>query len=397
MRQADETTAGGHLTFTGWIAGVSARWRLIALTTVGAVALALAATFIIPPVYRSNASFVANSAGGSKLPGGLGGSSALGGIISQFGGSMGGDPSESPVFYVQLLASRKLLTRLLDTRFPDPRTVAASDSAPLISILRIRNADPQRRVELAVKQLSDAVSPGWDAKTNLVWFSVDAQWPELSAQIANEMVGQVGSFNREIRVSRSKSKRAFLQMRRDSAQDALRSAEERQRFFYEQNRGFVSAPSLKFEEQRIRRDVELASDLYVNLDRQLEGARIDEINDAALITVVDTAVAPRKAQWPRYGVLVFSAAALGLLAGLVVAGSAAILADWRRRNPNTWADLRGALRPARPGAVPETREEQPGAPAQQPAFYMGSHANSSALSAVGRSEEPLSPAQRPAV
>ncbi|MDQ3082162.1 MAG: hypothetical protein M3R07_08095, partial [Gemmatimonadota bacterium] len=338
MQQADEATVSDHLTFTTWIAGIVSRWRLVAGLAIGAIVLAIAATFIIPPVYRSNASFVANSAGASKLPGGLGGGSGLGGIISQLAGGVGGDPSESPVFYVQLLASRELLTRLLETRFPNPRTAISRDSATLISILRIRNDDPARRVEVAVKQMSEAISPGWDVKTNLVWFSVDAQWPELSAQIANEVMGLVSSFNREIRVSRSKSKRAFLQMRRDSAQTALRDGEERQRFFYEQNRGFVAAPSLKFEEQRIRRDVDLASDLYINLDRQLEVARIDEINDAALITVVDTAVPPRKAQWPRYGVLLFSAAALGLLAGLTISGSASILGDWRRRNPGTWAD-----------------------------------------------------------
>ncbi len=369
MQQADEAPATGHLTFTAWIAGIVSRWKLIAGLVIGAIVFAVAATFIFPPVYRSNVSFVANSSGASKLPGGLGGS-GLGGLLERFGGSVGGDPSESPVFYVQLLASRELLTRLLETRFPNPRTEALRDSATLISILRIRHDDPARRVELAVKQMSEAISPGWDAKTNLVWFSVDAQWPELSAQIANAVVGLVSSFNREIRVTGSKSKRAFLQMRRDSAQTALRDAEERQRFFYEQNRGFVAAPSLKFEEQRIRRDVDLASDLYINLDRQLEVARIDEINDAALITIVDTAVAPRKAQWPRYGVLLFSAVALGLLAGLTIAGSASILSDWRRRNPGTWADIRSAV-------------------------YMGPHTSSPAASAAARADDSIIAARQP--
>jgi len=249
-----------------------------------------------------------------------------------------------------------------------------------------------------VKQMSEAISPGWDAKTHLVWFSVDAQWPDLSAQIANEVVGLVSSFNREIRVYGSKSKRAFLQMRRDSAQTALRDAEERQRFFYEQNRGFVAAPSLKFEEQRIRRDVDLASDLYINLDRQLEVARIDEINDAALITIVDTAVAPRKAQWPRYGVLVFSAAALGLLAGLTIAGSASILSDWRRRNPGTWAEIRSAVMKPRVGSGQAAPQPVPGSGMNpQPVVYMGPHTSSPSASAATRADESIGTARRPLV
>ena len=397
MQQADEATVSDHLTFTTWIAGIVSRWRLVAFLVVGAIVLAVAATFVIPPVYRSRASFVANSSGSSKL-GALGAGSGLGGLLDKLGGGVTGDPSESPIFYVQLLASRELLTRLLETRFPNPRTANARDSATLISILRIRNDDPLRRVELAVKQMSEAISPGWDAKTNLVWFSVDAQWPDLSAQIANEVVGLVSSFNREIRVYGSKSKRAFLQMRRDSAQTALRDAEERQRFFYEQNRGFVAAPSLKFEEQRIRRDVDLASDLYINLDRQLEVARIDEINDAALITIVDTAVAPRKAQWPRYGVLLFSAAALGLLAGLTIAGSASILSDWRRRNPGTWAEIRSAVMKPRVGSGQAAPQPVPGSGMNpQPVVYMGPHTSSPSASAATRADESIGTARRPLV
>jgi uncharacterized protein involved in exopolysaccharide biosynthesis len=344
---AQPDTASDRLTLTRWLAGVLLRWRIVAGIMVGILLIGLLATFIIPPVYRSNASFVANSSSGAKLNGAGSSSSGLGGIISQLGGGVGGDPSESPNFYVELLASRELLTRVIQSKFPNPRTPNPRDSATLLSIMQIKRADAQRQLEIAVKKIRDVTHAGLDPKTNLVWFSVDAQWPDLSAQVANRMIELVSSFNRETRVSRSKSKRAFLQMRHDSAQTALRAAEERQRVFYEQNRGLISAPSLKYEEQRIRREVDLASDLYINLDRQLEVARIDEINDAALITVIDSAAVPRKAQWPRYGVMLISGTLVGLLMGVLIAGSAAILADWRERNPDSWGDFRSALKTAR--------------------------------------------------
>jgi hypothetical protein len=144
---------------------------MIAGAALASILLGLAASVIIPPVYRAKASFVANSSSTSKLQGALGGSSGLGGIISQLGGSVGGDPSESPNFYVHLLSSRELLTRLLESRFPDPRTDNPRDSATLIDIMRIKNSDPQRRMELAVKQMTESMTTGMDAKTNLVWFS----------------------------------------------------------------------------------------------------------------------------------------------------------------------------------------------------------------------------------
>jgi uncharacterized protein involved in exopolysaccharide biosynthesis len=379
MHIAEQAPASDHLTFTRWLAGVLLRWRLVFAIAIATIIIGLAATLIIPPVYRSSASFVANSSSGAKLQGATSGTTGLGGLISELGGNVGGDPSESPNFYVELLSSRELLTRLLQSRFPNPRTETPNDSATLLTILRIKRADPKRQMELGVKKMLDATKSGLDPKTNLVWFSVDAQWPDLSAQIANRMIDLVSSFNRETRVSRSKSKRAFLQMRHDSAQTALRDAEERERFFYEQNRGIISAPSLKFEEQRIKRDVDLASDLYINLDRQLEVARIDEINDAALITVIDSAVIPRKAQWPRYGVLLFSGAGLGLIIGFLVAGSAAVLADWQDRNPESWREFRSA--------VSTMRSELP--------RILGGRRKQSLAATQDQVDEPVTRAQRP--
>ena len=396
MHIAQQDTAGDHLTLTRWLAGVLLRWRLVAGITVATLLLGLLATFIIPPVYRSHASFVANSSSSAKLQGAGSSSTGLGGLISQLGGSVGGDPSESPNFYVELLGSRELLTRVIQSKFPNPRTDNPRDSATLLSILRIKRADPERQLEVAVKKLRDATHPSLDPKTNLVWFSVDAQWPELSAQIGNRMIELVSAFNRETRVSRSKSKRAFLQMRHDSAHTALRAAEERQRVFYEQNRGFISAPSLKYEEQRIRREVDLASDLYINLDRQLEVARIDEINDAALITIIDSAVVPRKAQWPRYGALLFSGILIGLLMGVLVAGSAAVLADWRQRNPDAWRDFRAAFKAARAelGSMVGFGSKNR-VPALAPTETYPVHPVSPPSGQTGRADEPAAMARRP--
>lgn len=347
MQAAEQALASDHLTFTRWLAGVLLRWRLIAGITVLSILVAVAASFIVPPVYRAHASFVANSSSPSKVPSGISASPGVSGLISQLGGSLGGDPSESPNFYIQLFESRELLTRIALSRFPNPRTDAPNDSATLIDILRIKKNDPALRMELAIKKLKKAIAAGFDVKTNLVSLGVDMQWPDLAAEVANRLVDEVSKFNRETRVSRAKSKRLFLEARHDSAELQLRAAEERQRFFYEQNRGTLTSPSLRADEARIKREVELASDLFLTLQQQLEAARLDEINDAALITVIDKAIPPRKAQWPRYGALLFTSAAVGLMIGLLVAGSLAVLADWRLRNPESWSDFEHSLGRAR--------------------------------------------------
>ena len=336
MPAVAQTPSDEYLTFSTWFAGVIARWRMIAWIGLFSMLLAIAATFIIPPVYRAKASFVANASSPNKLQSAAAGS-PISGILSQMGGSLNGDPSESPNFYLQLLVSRELLTRLLESKFPDPRTSAAGDSARLIDILKIRAKEPRRRMELGVKQMIKDIQGGMDPKTNLVWFSVDAPYSELSSQIANRLIALVSSFNRETRVTRAKSKREFIERRLDSARTQLNVSEERLRFFYEQNRGLLIAPGLKFEEARLKREQEVNSDLFLSLQGQLETARIDEINDAALITVIDTAVAPRRAEWPHYGAVTITGFALGITAGLLIAGCLAVFAFWRERHPEEWA------------------------------------------------------------
>jgi uncharacterized protein involved in exopolysaccharide biosynthesis len=324
-----------HLTFSRWLAETLLRWRLMAKVVAVVIVLAILAVIFIPPVYRSEASFVANTSSANKLSGAISGSGALGGLASQLGVPSGGDPSETPNFYMKLIESRELLTRLLQSRFHNPRSQSPRDSATLVDIFRIRNSDPKRRLEIAIKRLSSAINGTYDMKTNLVVIDVDAQWPELSAAVANRTIDLVTAFNKEQRVSRAKSKRVFLEGRVNLARDALRNAEERHRAFYDQNRQWRTSPALLFEDKQLQREEDQNADLYTMLQRQLEAALLDEVNDAALITVVDSAVPARKAQWPRYGVLLVSTLMAGGLLALMVAGGAAILGDWRSRNPDS--------------------------------------------------------------
>jgi uncharacterized protein involved in exopolysaccharide biosynthesis len=333
-----------HLTFSRWFADTVVRWRTIARVMAAMLLVAVLAVIFIPPVYRSEASFVANSSSSSKLASSLGGGGgALGGLAAQLGMGSTVDPSESPNFYLQLMQSRELLTRLLKSRFHDPRSPLQRDSADLLSLLRIRQKDPQRKLELGVKQMSKDIMGSFDPKTNLVSIAVDAEWPDLSAAVANRTIELVTAFNKEQRTSRARTKRVFLEGRVELARNELQAAEARHRAFYDQNRMWRSSPELIFAEKQLQRDEDQASDIYVTLQRQFEAALLDEVNDAPLITVVDSAVPPRKGQWPRYFLLLASTLLAGLLLGFFVAGAGAILADWRARNPDSAANLGGSI------------------------------------------------------
>jgi uncharacterized protein involved in exopolysaccharide biosynthesis len=307
--------------------------------------IAAVLVLVLPPVYRARASFVTNGGSSLRLPGSLGGAgaSALAGMAASFGVGPNSDPSESPAFYDELLHSRELLTRLLLSRFPDPRTDSPADSATLLALLEIRNKDPRRQLEIGVKQMTKSLTSTYDTKTNLVELSVDTEWPELSAQAANRTMELLADFNQEQRLFRARAKRVFVEQRVAEAQQELASTEGRLRAFYDQNRQWRTSPNLMFEEGRLRRQVDVASDLYLTLRREFETARIAEVNDAPQITIVDSAISPRKKQWPRYGVTLVVASVIGVLLGLLVAATSALFAEWRARHPDEAAELDGAL------------------------------------------------------
>src|SRR5260370_15695446 len=161
-----------------------------------------------------------------------------------------------------------------------------------------------------------------DPKTNLVVIRVDARTADLAAAIGNRAVGLVSAFNKEQRLSRAQARRVFLQDRVAATQAELRAAEDSQRVFYERNRQWQTSPALSIEERQLRRQVETASELYLAMRREFETARLDEINNTPIISIVDRAVAPRKPEWPQRTLIAVTAGVLGRVPGGLSVGAA---------------------------------------------------------------------------
>lgn len=334
------------LTLAVWTAGVIERWRTIVGVALATLGLALLAAVVLPPVYRVTVSFAPNPTSSSKLGGALSSlaGGALSGITSQLGLGSTAEPTESPQFYAELLASRELLTRLLLERFPDPRTRNAVDSAPLVDILKLKTRAPRRRLERGIKALTKDIRTEADPRTNLVKVTVSNRYPDLVAHEGNALLALVNQFNLEQRASRARGKRVYLEGRVADARAALAAAQARYRDFLAGNRQWQSSPALSSEQETLRRDEEIASTLYLSLEQQYEAARLDEFNDAALVTVVDSAVAPVQPYWPRYRLLIPGALLLGLFLGVTAAGIATVYADWSRREPWAAHRLAAAIR-----------------------------------------------------
>ena len=126
---------------------------------------------------------------------------------------------------------------------------------------------------------------------------------------------KLDEFNVNVRRSRARNEREFLEARVSEAQSDLRAAEGELEQFLKSNRDLRTSPSLAFQEARLRRKVDLAQTRFLGLQGQLDQARIQEVRDTPVITVLDTPDLPRRHYRPRRSLVVLTVMLLGMVAG----------------------------------------------------------------------------------
>jgi uncharacterized protein involved in exopolysaccharide biosynthesis len=332
-------------------------WRAVVLWPLAAALLTSVIVLIVPPWYTARTTFVPETRSRDRLPSGV---AALAG---QFGFALGPDASESPRFYTQVARSRELLERLLKTRYPDPRLGRdPGDSVPLRVLLKVRGDSLPDSLARGVRRLGKLIDASADLQTNIVTLDVTTRYPRLSAAVANDLVAYINEFNTKQRQSQAGERRKFVQQRLVDGERELHDAEDTLRRFYERNRFWQQSPELVSDEGRLRRQVEVRQEVYLTLRREYEQARIEEVNDTPVITVIDPAVAPQRRSSPQRILIIALAFVVAGVMGVFWALGADYLDRMGRTEDVGYRDFRGLvrrvrreLRDALPGARPGAR------------------------------------------
>lgn len=324
-----------------------------------AAVLTFGLSFLLPKHWTAEVGFVPEASSSFQLP------SGIGALAGELGFSLPtADPMSSPEFYAAVMESRSLLERTLQTRFPVPNVTAGqTDSALLIEILEIEDDSPRKRMEKAVEWLRDHSFPRVDNKTGTIEFGVELPDPDLAAAVTSHMVGLLNDFNQRTRNLRARERRKFTEARTNESQTDLENAEDSLRAFLTRNRQFEFTPQLLFERNRLERQVTLRQEVYQTLRREYEIARIEEVNDTPVLTVVDPPVAPAHHSSPKRFRMALVAAVLGLLLGVSLAFLLQYLERSREQHPLVYQRVAQAWR--RPGR--RRRDAEPGPDENLPA------------------------------
>lgn len=287
-------------------------WRSGAIGAVALGLLGIVYWAIAPRTYRGHAVVAPTSHSDlGRLSG------ALGGIAGQLGiaGSLD-DPTTTPAFYALLGHSESLQREVLFSALP-PRP-GERRGRFVWQALGMRPCDSICLVRTGLQKLDHTVDIAVDRQTGTFEISAVLRDPVSAAAVVNLYIEAIERFNRTVRRTQKRAAREFLEGRVAAVTADLHSAEDDLQAFYERNREWQRSPRLVTDEGRLRREVEAQTELRANLVRQLETARVDEVNSTPLLSVIDSATPPTRKYAPHGLPILLGAMVTGGLLGLAI-------------------------------------------------------------------------------
>ncbi|HJQ20598.1 MAG TPA: Wzz/FepE/Etk N-terminal domain-containing protein [Gemmatimonadaceae bacterium] len=315
-----------EVTFAALLAVIVRNRLVVAASTAIAVLIAVIIVAQTPTTYSTEVSF---------LPQGQQ-QTALSGLAAQLGLASGGGGSQSPSFYVELLNYRAILGRVADSTIVRP---PQGRPMTLAQALHVDERDPVRRRSAIMGLLTKMVSPSVEARTGIVTLTVHAKDPDVAVSVANAFVEALVQFNTATRQSAAAAERQFVEQRRAEMKAELTGVEDVLKNFLKQNRA-GNSPDLMFEQRRLEAEVTLRRDLYAQLSQAFERARMEEVRDTPLLTIIDLPERPlgpnRKDSAKQIILGLITGLFIGVVAAFLVEGGRVARAQWvqyRRETP----------------------------------------------------------------
>ena len=343
-------------------------------------------SLLVPKEFTASAKVVPESKepGGelsSQIPSGL-----AGGALSSLGIQMGGASAGlSPSAYPDVLASRTVRQAVVrDTfSFPDaerPMTFLAYMKRPsgtLDTILRytielpwvLKGAlgrainespvsagttqtdapqVPSEEMEDALERIGTMVSTSTSQGTGLMTITATATSPILATEIANSYLEHFTARVREIRTKKVRERLTFVEGRFQEVGKELEDAENRLAQFLERNQNPTTA-QLRFQRQRLQREVRFKEQLYGRLQGQLTQTRLDLQRQQPVVTVMEEPVPPRQRSAPKRTFIVIVCFVVGGILGILGAFVKALFegAGERGQERQKLREIRAQLLPRR--------------------------------------------------
>ena len=293
--------------------------KITGFITLLGVLYALMAT----PLYKSTITMYPSGKNNSEI-------SQLQGMASMLGLRLGG--GEKSTFHIpDIINSRTLQSKVIYKKWDSNTFNAPID---LISYwgINVKNkfslnplnwfSKSEKNVDLAwevsaLEKLVDRIHVEED-KTGLISVNVLMEEPELSAQISNYIYDGVVEFTNINHIKMAKLNRQFIEERQVEVKEILVDTENKLKEFRSKNRRIQDSPLLQLGLERLLRDVEIQTQVYITLQQQYELARINEVKETPSVVILDKAFPSTYKSSPKRKLIIVVSFFLGLILSVAI-------------------------------------------------------------------------------
>ena len=262
----------------------------VVVITATVTLLAAAYSMTLTPIYTARVTILPQQQSSSS-------SGIFGQVMGMTGLGLSGASDSHEDLYARILTS----DRILDTTISRTWKTSGQD-ATLFDVFNI-SADPASHVgALQLKGIlrSQVISFSRDKLTGYMELRISVpNEPELAAELANFLITQLEQYNQSFKRNKATAQRQFIEDRVGEHKAALEEVENKLTNFIKSNRTYNSSPVLVLEFNRLNREVQAFTSVWVELRKQLEVAKIDENKEMVSLDVLDMATAPIQRSSPN--------------------------------------------------------------------------------------------------
>ena len=269
--------------------------------------------FIAEDVYSSESKMIPFRSGDNNGIGNLAGQL---GLNIGVGAQVGELSLHSSLLIPEIIKCNRVLKKVL---LRDFRSEKYDDPRSLISIIYESENDPEEwssyRIQKAIKRLKRKVDVKKSRSSPLIRLYVSANESSLSADINNALIEETENFMKHSKISKISEKKVFISNRLKDVGLDLSNAENDLKTFREKNRSIISSPSLVLQQERLLREVQVQTEVFITLKNQYEITQLDEVNEPQMIEVLNYPEKPMNRISPPP---VFRSILLGIIFGMAI-------------------------------------------------------------------------------
>ena len=319
--------------------------KTILKTILIAAVLGLLIAFLSPTEYTSTTSMVPQtSQSGSKL-GGLSSLAAMAGFNLD-ANSTGDDLT--PLVYPQIVSSTPFQLELMNTPFSFSEVdhpvslfqyyteIAKPGILSLISkytiglpglIIKAIKGEKKKIIssegepisltddqEEVRKLIEDQVTLDLDSKQGILTLTASLPEALLSAQVADRATKLLQKYIIQYKTSKATDQLEFIRQQYDETKTDFEKAQDELAGFIDQNKN-VSSAIAQTKEQRLQSEYSIAQNVYNEMAKQLEQAKIKVKEDTPVFTIIEPATIPQEKSKPKKALILIIWIFLGGIIG----------------------------------------------------------------------------------